>query len=495
MNTFENILVGLLQGTEATVPIFCPFPRGDTDSQRQRDDSGFDSVLRFAPAVPNVSAVGRLKIVFCTTCKGRAQHVTQTLPRNLAANDGFRDCIFVLLDYSSPDHLSSYLAQHHAADIRSGRLVVYSYPNAGSFRMAHAKNMAHRLGMMEGGDVLVNLDADNFTGPGFAAWVARQLRYRNDAFLWSRMIRGELSRGISGRIAVTRQAFLKAGGYDEKYETWSPDDKDFNARLRRLGYDGVEIDPQFLLALNHNDKMRFCEYKHAATAMGEDEFELHSDVSVVNVGRVGLGTVYRNFGDEPIEIKPLPTRIFGIGMHKTATTSLHHALQILGIDTAHWNDAHWAKRIFEEMTTVGRSPTLERHYALSDLPITILYEQLDRAYPGSKFILTTRSEQSWLNSVRKHWSHEHNQWRADWSKDPFTHRIHKEVYGQKGFEAEIMLARFRRHNAEVREYFRDRPNDLLVMDMDRGHGWPELCGFLGCPIPAEAYPVRNGSPG
>jgi len=94
------------------------------------------------------------------------------------------------------------------------------------------------------------------------------------------MVRGELSRGISGRIAVTRQAFLKAGGYDEKYQTWSPDDKDFNARLRRLGYAGLEIDPQFLLAVNHNDKMRFREYKHAATAMGEDDFDVSPDAPV-----------------------------------------------------------------------------------------------------------------------------------------------------------------------------------------------------------------------
>ena len=42
--------------------------------------------------------------------------------------------------------------------------------------MAHAKNMAHRLGIIEGADILCNLDADNFTGPGFASYIAEQMQ-------------------------------------------------------------------------------------------------------------------------------------------------------------------------------------------------------------------------------------------------------------------------------------------------------------------------------
>jgi len=57
----------------------------------------------------------------------------------------------------------------------------------------------------------------------------------------------------------------------------------------------------------------------------------------------------------------------------------------------------------------------------------------------------------------------------------------------------------RRHNAEVIEYFRHRPQDLLVMDMSQGAGWYPLCGFLRTSIPATPYPhefatQRDGSP-
>jgi hypothetical protein len=354
---------------------------------------------------------------------------------------------------------------------------------------------------------------------------------------------GRLPKGISGRIAVYRHAFLNAGGYDEKYETWSPDDKDFTARLARLGYQPHEIAPRFLQAILHTNKLRFREYRHAEeTALCEEAF--HKDIyestaTVVNFGNIGCGTVYRNFDfSRPIELKPLPTRIFGIGMHKTGTTSLHTALCILGFDSAHWKSARWAKRIWQEMAAetqavrdlLGyeyelaknyselsfdlhqnlfhaaecshRSPTLERHYALCDLPIPLLYEELDAAYPGSKFILTVRDEAKWIESVRNHWDHEKNPFRAKWNDDPFTHKAHKLLYGQKGFDEHLFLRRYRQHNADVLDYFKDRPDDLLVMHMDGAMlqarnevrplpeaGWGGLCRFLDKPIPDAPYPV------
>src|ERR1700678_144652 len=347
-------------------------------------------------------------IVFCTTVKGRTQHIEKTLPKNLADNTDYPECKFVILNYNSPDHLLAYLVDNHKPAMKSGRLVVYSYPGEGPFKMTLAKNLAHRCGILEGADILVNLDADNFTNPGFARYVAEQFQCK-DVFLWSRMVQGRLKRGVSGRIALSRDAFLNSGGYDEKYDTWGPDDKDINARLQRLGYEALEVDAQYLDAIHHKDKLRFKEYPHAKPApnVTEDTFYLTNDSTIANFGKIGCGTVFRNFVyDEPITLCPLPTRIFGIGMHKTATTSLHHAFEILGFDSAHWKSPQWAKRIWHEMTTLGRSLTVEQHYALCDLPIPLLYKELDRAYPGSKFILTVRDEQGWLETVRRHWSPE-----------------------------------------------------------------------------------------
>ena len=435
-------------------------------------------------------------VIFCITCKGRVQHLEKTLHRNLDDNPG-DNCKFVLLDYNSPDHLRYFLANECLSEIESDRLVVYSYSGEHPFRMAHAKNMAHRCGILEDGSVLVNLDADNLTGPGFADYISAQFTDNEDMFLWSKMIQSgpdRLPRGISGRIVVSKKAFVHSGGYDERFDTWSPDDKDFNLRLRRLGFEGQEIDPVYLNAVLHNDKMRFKEYKHAATPDGCESFESVNDIetTIANYGNFGCGTVYRNFISDPIELKPLPTRIFGIGTHKTATTSLHAALKILGYDSAHWKSAHWAKAIWDQMKASGRSLTLEQHYALCDLPISLLYKELDLAYPGSKFILTVRDEDAWIASVRNHWDPELNQFRAAWDHDPFSHKVHKLIYGQKGFNEELFRRKYREHNADVRLYFSGRPEDLLTMDMDRSscNGWVVLCNFLDQPIPDVSYPRK-----
>ena len=425
---------------------------------------------------------------FCTTCKGRTQHIQETLPANLRDNTRAR---FILVNYSSPDGLDDFIRKKHMGDIESGRLSVYRFTEPGPFRMAHAKNLAHRLAVLEGCAKLVNLDADNFAGADFDQYVMDRIEaYDGDAFLWANMRKGEMHRGISGRIAVPTHAFLSAGGYDEVFSTWGPDDKDFNARLRRLGFRALEIDDQFLDAINHNDKTRFREYPDCKYDAEDFTLPGRKHVRIANEGRFGLGVVFKNFGREPIELSPLPTRIFGIGMHKTATTSLSSALALLGYDSAHWKNAHWAKAIWEEMKAHGSSRTLERHYALCDLPIPLLFRELDAAYPGSKFILTVRDEDEWLESVRTHWS-DKNPWRAQWDNDPFTHRIHRELYGGVKFDGQRMRERYRRHNAEVLEYFKDRPRDLLVMNMSAEAGWYELCGFLRKPIPVAQYPREN----
>jgi len=433
------------------------------------------------------------RIAFCITCKGRTQHLKLTLPKNLADNVSYPDSVFVLLDYNSADDLKEYIQSEHSDALASGKLVVYSFPSAGVFHMTHAKNMAHRCGMREGGSILVNLDADNFTEPDFSAYIADQFKQEPSGFLWAKMIKGVLPRGINGRIAVSKHAFLNAGGYDERFDSWSHDDRDFNLRLRRLGYQGRQIHPRFLNAVRHTDKMRFKEYPHRLMESYDepvDEWLMSSDVTIANYGKIGCGTVYRNFSAEAIELAPLPTRIFGIGMHKTATTSLHLAMKILNFDSAHWTSAHWAKAIWLEMKQWGRSNTLERSYHLCDLPIPILFRELDKGYPNSKFILTMLDEEVWVEAARIHWS-PRNRFRAGWDSDPFSHQIHQAIYGQRHFEREVFLARYRQHNAEVLEYFKDRPNDLLVMRMSSGAGWAELCPFVGKPAPNVPYPHGN----
>jgi hypothetical protein len=46
----------------------------------------------------------------------------------------------------------------------------------------------------------------------------------------------------------------------------------------------------------------------------------------------------------------------------------------------------------------------------------------------------------------------------------------------------------------VKEYFRDRPDDLLVMNICAGEGWEKLCPFLGLAIPKVKFPHEFKTP-
>lgn len=448
----------------------------------------------------------RPRIAFVTTCKNRAQHLKITLPKNLADNAEYENAVFAILNYGSGDDLLVYLQSEHGAAIRRGRVVVYNYSTPGPFRMAHAKNMAHRLGIIEGGEILVNLDADNLTGPGFASYVADNFE-RPEIFMRSvwpiqREKQTKIVRGCSGRIAVSAKMFINAGGYNEHYDEWGPDDRDFTTRLEMLGLTAVEIDWKYLDSIPHTDKMRFREYPQVRSAAYDKgaPCELEIKCAIANFGRFGCGLVSKNFWDELFFLEPVPTRIFGIGMHKTATTSLFHALEILGYDAAHWDSGEWAKQCFLELRDTGRSATMDRHYAVCDLPFPLFFKGLDAAYPGSKFILTIRNPENWIESVEKHWDPKFNLHRWEWDVFPAANIIHHATYGRKKFDREIMLARYHKHNRDVSEYFKNRPGDLLVMDMDfgwpyreGGAGWGELCKFLGRQIPDVPYPRSYAS--
>lgn len=415
--------------------------------------------------------------------------------------------MFVVLDYNDQDGLGDYILNAHRADLEAGRLAYYRFADADRFHMAHAKNMAHRCAMREGADILVTLDADNFTGPGFVAWIATMfvsdeaLSYACPDFAglppheerYNPDNPANLRRGFFGRMAIRWQDFIKLGGYNEVFSMWGGEDVDFLARMRRLGLKRGFIPTRFLNAIPHGSEVRFKEYPEAK--QHENDRILHqceaAQDTVVNYGKIGCGTVTKNGrGANTITIRPVPTRIFGIGMQRTGTMSLHDAFVSLGLDSGHWKSGDWAKAIWQEVNRWGHSRTLERDYCLVDNPIPVLYQKLDRAYPGSKFILTVRGEDEWLKSVRKLWTLEGNPRRWVWDIDGFTHRMHGIVYGQAEFDEATFRARYRQHNAEVMRYFAGR-NDFLRIEVNERTTMDDLCEFIGRPMRFKQFPHRH----
>ena len=119
----------------------------------------------------------------------------------------------------------------------------------------------------------------------------------------------------------------------------------------------------------------------------------------------------------------------------------------------------------------------------------LVFPYLDTLFPGSKFILTTRDEESWLRSVQ--WLFEQGRIIYNWEADGTSSSIHYALYGTTKFSAERCVKMFRTYHREVEEYFADRPKDLLRINFREGDGWKKLCNFLEVDEPEDSFPRRN----
>jgi hypothetical protein len=166
---------------------------------------------------------------------------------------------------------------------------------------------------------------------------------------------------------------------------------------------------------------------------------------------------------------------WGIGLPRTGTKSLAQALKILGYEDVRHNPQ------FEELATIR---------AGSDHGVTIFYKYLDGRYPGSKFVLTTRDLDDWLTSL---------EWLLDYVRlEKITGPIREVtimarmmLWETLEFDRDKAIAAYHRHNADVKRYFADRPDDLLEMRISSGDGWEKLCPFLGVEVPAAEFPSTN----
>jgi len=171
-------------------------------------------------------------------------------------------------------------------------------------------------------------------------------------------------------------------------------------------------------------------------------------------------------------------KVFGIGFHKTGTTTLKVALKKLGYRVTGADgtrDPDIATNLYPMVDELA-----EQFDGFQDDPWPLVYERMDKRYPGSKFILTVRDEDKWIASNVAQFGTE---------ETPMRKMIYG-VGGPKGNEA-IFVERMKRHNDDVKAYFSDRPNNLLILNIEKEGGWPPICGFLDEPIPSTPFPHAN----
>ncbi len=180
-------------------------------------------------------------------------------------------------------------------------------------------------------------------------------------------------------------------------------------------------------------------------------------------------------------------KVFSIGLHKTGTSSLFKALEILGYQPCRRLKMLQKRLVHDDIIDVLKQKEHDKIFdvtegfdAFVDNPWPLLYKEVDRHFPNSQFILTIRDEQEWIESVLNYFS-------------GYETKIRELIYGVSSPQnnEEIFLKKYREHNASVIEYFNQRPDQLLVINIDKGLSWKPLCSFLNKDIPDIEFPFRN----
>ena len=175
------------------------------------------------------------------------------------------------------------------------------------------------------------------------------------------------------------------------------------------------------------------------------------------------------------------TKVLVIGLSKTGTSTLKAMLTDLS-----YRVCGPRKDLLREVRNenfAALNPVLEAYDAFEDWPWPLAYRYALELYgPNVKFILTTRIDESkWLSSITNH-----GYGMGLFKSMNSTYGYYRPFGKEKEF-----LNIYNNHNAEVRAFFTDYPNQFLEFCLEKGDGWDKLCAFLNAPIQEKRVPHRN----
>lgn len=200
-------------------------------------------------------------------------------------------------------------------------------------------------------------------------------------------------------------------------------------------------------------------------------------------------------------------KIFCIGLNKTGTTTLAVTMRELGVPVGNQREA---ELLFDDWRIGDYSRIIKychtaRFFQDSPFSYPHFYKELDRAFPGSLFILSVRDNaEQWCGSITRF----HGKLFGKDGRVPTREDLENSTYISKGRVAETMKAVFNtpvddpynrevlievynRHLHDVTEYFKGRPDDLLVLNVANPSDYSRLCDFIGkAPLRTE-FPWSN----
>lgn len=198
-------------------------------------------------------------------------------------------------------------------------------------------------------------------------------------------------------------------------------------------------------------------------------------------------------------------KYFCIGLNKTGTTTMEQVFKDLNFTVGAQRKGEllmedWGQKNFKRIIALSKTAD-----AFQDMPFSLPYTfiVLDQYFVNAKFILTVRnSESDWYESLTRFQS---KLWAAGDGVPPTIEQLKLATYIYKGrpfiqnqlqydtpenepYHKETLLNYYRSHNYNVKEYFRNRKDKLIKINVSKKSDYFKLCEFIG------KTPVTNGFP-
>jgi len=168
----------------------------------------------------------------------------------------------------------------------------------------------------------------------------------------------------------------------------------------------------------------------------------------------------------------MKAKIWCLGLSRTGTTTLSEVLNRVGYRHIHYPTD-------EQMLDMNND-------GCGDIPVIPVYKELDRRFPNSKFIYTIRDKESWLKSMEPYLER-----KRGWNQGQRQVNVRKSVYGDPFFVHSLYSQAYDKWDKDYREYFKNRPNDFLVLDILGGDKPQKLFDFLGINYNMDLFPHYN----
>ena len=197
------------------------------------------------------------KFSIITVCKGRLEHLKQSLPRMLAQPNSE----VIVVDYTCPDKTGDYVEEH--------------FPAAKVVRVERERVFSNWKGRNRGaavatGDMLLFCDADTIMTEKAVEVIDRAVPERSfgmftrqsTAHFNKKGLRLELNQ-LRGFQAVPAAAFKRLGGYDELLTGYAAGgDTDLEERLSLLGFKATQLGDGIIEdVVEHDNVARFTHHR------------------------------------------------------------------------------------------------------------------------------------------------------------------------------------------------------------------------------------------